>query len=76
MRRRHNHRILFLWLLLVSFPVLIYGQETDSSQLSLERIFTKNDFSAQGPGVFRWLKSGDSYTRFRPAILKPATARS
>ncbi|HEV7860891.1 MAG TPA: S9 family peptidase [Pyrinomonadaceae bacterium] len=37
----------------------------DPSQLSLERIFTKDDFSAQGPGVFRWLKSGDSYTRFQ-----------
>jgi dipeptidyl-peptidase-4 len=65
MYRLSSSRILVLCLLLVSVPVFIYGQETDPSQLSLERIFTTNDFSAQGPGVFRWLKSGDSYTRFQ-----------
>jgi dipeptidyl-peptidase 4 len=65
MYRRHTGRIIFLWLLLVNVPVLISGQEVDLSRVSLERIFTKRDFSTQGPGVFRWLKSGDSYTRFQ-----------
>ncbi len=62
LRRR---RIIFICFLLISVPLLISAQETDSSQLTLERIFTRNDFAAKNPGVFRWLKSGDSYTRFQ-----------
>jgi dipeptidyl-peptidase-4 len=62
MRRNFVAAILFL-----AVSVTAFGQQGDPSQLTLDRIFKSSDFSADGLGAVRWLKSGDAYTRLEPA---------
>lgn len=62
-------RYFFFWVLAVlcvSQPVL-FAQSSDPSQLNLERIFTKGEFSPKGLGGFRWLRSGDAYAKLEPS---------
>src|SRR5947209_1581876 len=54
-----------------SFLVLVisalgFAQQTDPSQLTLDRIFKSRDFAADNIGAVRWLRSGDAYTRLEP----------
>jgi dipeptidyl-peptidase-4 len=53
--------------LLVGFVFSGAAQQTDPSILTLDRIFASSDFDPQGLGPFRWLKSGDSYTKLEAA---------
>jgi Dipeptidyl peptidase IV (DPP IV) N-terminal region. len=43
------------------------SQQTDLSQLTLDRIFKSRDFAADNLGAVRWLRSGDAYTRLEQA---------
>ena len=61
------YKIFLCLLVLVSFPSFLFGQEIDSSLLTINRIFNSADFTVKGPGVFRWLKSGDAYTKLDSA---------
>lgn len=58
----NRFRIVFLSFLLF-VPVFVYGQTSDPSLLSIERIFNSDDFSAKGVGGLRWMKSGDAYSK-------------
>lgn len=61
----NRYRIFLLWVLLFSVQAFVYGQQAqpDASLLTLERIFSTNDLSPKGIGGFRWLKSGDGYSK-------------
>lgn len=64
--------IIFTVLLLVNWQTA-FSQTTDASKLSLERIFSSNDFQPERFGGFRWLKNGDSYAKLEPsATVKDA----
>src|SRR6185503_10615114 len=54
-------RIVLFWLLLAS--LFVAAQAQDASVLTLDRIFNSDDFGGQGVGGFRWMKTGDSYSR-------------
>lgn len=56
-----------IFLLLCLFAVPAYAQSTDSPLLTIDRIFNSGEFAPQGVGGFRWLKSGDAYTRIEPS---------
>ena len=53
--------------LVVGVQLSVFAQEADPSKLTLERIYSKPEFNAQGLGGFRWLKDGDSYTKLEPS---------
>jgi dipeptidyl-peptidase-4 len=44
------------------------AQQTDPSRLTIDRIFTTDDFDSQGVGAVRWLRSGEAYTKIEPAV--------
>ncbi|MEN7551574.1 S9 family peptidase [Rapidithrix thailandica] len=48
--------------LLGFFTTLGWAQKTPSGQLSLERIFSSNDFSSERFGPARWIEDGKGYT--------------
>lgn len=58
-----RYKIFLFWIALIVVPASVFGQNADSSQLSLDRIFNSGDFAAKGSGTVRWLKSGDGYTK-------------
>lgn len=53
--------IALYWLLIFSLFVVVPAQ--DDSTLTLEKIFASDYFEPKGVGGFRWLKSGDGYSR-------------
>jgi len=53
--------------LLIGLVFSAAAQQADPSVLTLDRIFSSSDFDPQGLGPFRWLRSGDSYTKLEPA---------
>ncbi len=57
---RHK-RIALVWLLLASLFVAVGAQ--DDSTVTLEKVFSSDYFDSKGVGGFRWLKSGDGYSR-------------
>ncbi len=57
---RHK-RIALYWLLLFSLFVVVPAQ--DDSMVTLEKVFASDYFDSKGVGGFRWLKSGDGYSR-------------
>src|SRR5690349_19196407 len=64
--------VLIVFVLLLT--ALAVGQTADDSKLTLERIFTKNEFRAQGLGGFRWDKTGDSYSKLElSSVVKGGT---
>jgi dipeptidyl-peptidase-4 len=63
---RRNKYIL-IWILLLSIGVAAQTSQADPSLLSIDRIFDSNDFNAKGIGGFRWLKSGDAYSKIEPS---------
>ena len=63
-----NSRILLLCLLIFGSLSVVPAQTTDDSLLSIDRIFNSSDFDPQGVGGFRWLKSGNAYTKIEPSV--------
>ncbi|MEP7074602.1 MAG: S9 family peptidase [Acidobacteriota bacterium] len=59
-------RTIVLFLLLTALVGFAVAQD-DPSTLTLDRIFTKTEFSPKGVGGFRWLKAGDAYARLEPS---------
>jgi dipeptidyl-peptidase-4 len=57
-----NYRFILFFILFISLPVFARLQ-TDSSLLTIDRIFNSDEFNSQGIGAVRWLKSGDAYTK-------------
>src|ERR1044071_8124090 len=66
MFRTLNKALLFVFIF-SSFAGLAVAQQPDASSLTLERIFTKNEFSQKGVGGFKWLKTGNSYAKLEPS---------
>jgi len=67
-------RNLLFCLLILVFSSFVFAQTTDTSRLNIDRIFASNEFNAQGVGGFRWLKSGNAYTKIEPsAAVKGGT---
>ena len=53
-------------------PVVVQAQQAPDSLLTIDRIFTSDDFDQNGPGAFRWLPDGTGYTVFEaPADQSP-----
>lgn len=44
---------------------LARAQQTDSSTLTLERVFQGDEFNPQFPGAIRWMRDGDTYTKLQ-----------
>jgi dipeptidyl-peptidase-4 len=44
---------------------LARAQQTDSSTLTLERVFQGEEFNPQFPGAIRWMRDGDTYTKLQ-----------
>ena len=63
MLRHRFVKILFFCLFTLSLSAISPAQTTDASLLTIDRIFSSNDFGIQGVGGFRWLKSGNAYTK-------------
>ncbi len=66
-------KILSTFLILSALAIYTPAQNADSTLLSIDRIFASGEFSPQGVGGFRWLKSGDAYTRIE-ALCQPLKA--
>ena len=65
------HRLL-LAAALTAAPLTLSAQQTPDSLLTIERIFSSDDFDQDGPGAFRWLPDGTGYTAFEaPADKSP-----
>jgi len=62
-----RRKLLLLWILLFSFAVFVPAQQADQSVLNLERIFDSDEFNPQGVGGFKWLKTGDGYSKLEPS---------
>ncbi len=56
-------KILLLCILAVNFTLFAHAQTTAPAPLNIDRIFDSGEFSARYVGGFRWLKSGDAYTK-------------
>ncbi len=56
-------KVVQLVLILLGTHGFILAQESDSSLLSLERIYTLREFSTKGIGRTQWLDDGNSYTK-------------
>jgi dipeptidyl-peptidase-4 len=57
----HHKRVALYSLLLLSLFVVVPAQ--DDSMVTLEKVFSSDYFDPKGVGGFRWLKSGDGYSR-------------
>ncbi len=60
-------KIFLFWILVSNFSFFAFAQTNDPELLNIDRIFNSDDFSAQSVGGFRWLKSGDAFTRIEPS---------
>jgi dipeptidyl-peptidase-4 len=54
-------------LTLVFLPMATFAQTEDASRLSLERIFSSDEFEPQRFGGFKWLIAGDAYAKLEPS---------
>ncbi|MFC1561952.1 S9 family peptidase [candidate division KSB1 bacterium] len=54
-------------LLLSIYTAFAYAQAGDPSLLTLERIFSSNEFSSERFGPARWLEDGSRYTTLEPS---------
>lgn len=63
----NRQKVLLLWLLLFSAAVFAPAQEADPSLITIDRIFNSGYFAPKGVGGFRWLKSGDAYSKIEPS---------
>ena len=63
---RSNSNFFSFSFLLIIFSLFLqtgFAQTTDSSLLSLERIFASNEFVPKRVGGFKWFKDGNSYIK-------------
>jgi dipeptidyl-peptidase-4 len=51
----------------VFFALAVYGQPGDKRILTLDRIFSSNDFRSETFGPARWLDDGSAYTTLEPS---------
>ena len=65
MFRQSSNKFLLLFLFVCN--VSAFAQQTNPSVLTIDRIFNSGEFAPQGVGGFRWLKSGDAYTKIEPS---------
>jgi dipeptidyl-peptidase 4 len=63
----NRNRALFAALVLVLLTVPAFAQQTASSRLTLERIFSSNEFAGQPFGPARWIENGSGYTTLEPS---------
>ncbi|MGI8787182.1 MAG: S9 family peptidase [Pyrinomonadaceae bacterium] len=63
----NRYKIILVWALMFCVQGLAFGQKTDASLLSIDRIFNSDEFAAKGIGQIRWLESGDAYTKIEPS---------
>ena len=67
----NRYKILFVWVLLFVAQSALYSQQaqpqTDSSLLTIDRIFNSDEFNPKTVGGRRWTRSGDGFTRFEPS---------
>ncbi len=56
---------------LLIFPFIASAQSTDPGVLTLERIFSANEFSVAGFGPARWLEDGTGYTTLEASEQYP-----
>lgn len=68
MFRQNYCKFLLISLFILSISVFAFAQSANPSLLTIDRIFNSNDFSPQGVGGFRWLKSGNAYTKIEPSV--------
>src|SRR5215203_4191702 len=59
----NRQKLLLLWVLLFSAAAFAPAQEADSSLVTIDRIFNSDYFNPKSIGGFRWLKSGDGYSK-------------
>jgi dipeptidyl-peptidase-4 len=59
----NRQKVIFLWILLVSLSGFAPAQEADTGLLTIDRIFNSDYFAPKSVGGFRWLKSGDAYSK-------------
>ena len=68
---RSNSKFFSFSVLLLTFWALNlqtgFAQTSDSSQLTLERIFSSSEFIPKRFGAFRWLKDGNSFAKLQPS---------
>ena len=55
------------WVSVVFFALTVYGQPADRRILTLDRIFSSNDFRSETFGPARWLDDGSAYTTLEPS---------
>ena len=60
-------RLLPLTILLTGLAASLAGQATDPSLLTLDRIFTTDEFRVESFGPARWLDGGTRYTTIEPS---------
>ena len=51
----------------IFFALAVYGQPGDKRILTLDRIFSSNDFRSETFGPARWLNDGSAYTTLEPS---------
>ena len=66
-------RKIFLYcVLLVALTAAARAQESaDPSLVTIDRVFNSDYFSAKSVGGFRWLKSGDAYSKIERSASVP-----
>jgi dipeptidyl-peptidase-4 len=63
--RHYFFLVIILFLLPLTLPAQVATE--DISQLTLERIYSSNEFQAEGIGSLKWLEDGTGFTRVEPA---------
>jgi dipeptidyl-peptidase-4 len=61
-------RILIIIVSIAGFSLPQAAQTADPTLLTIDRIFKSNEFNSESVGGFRWLKTGDGYTRVEPSV--------
>ena len=65
----HRSKLSLAWVLFVAVAAAAQVAQTasDPSILTLDRIFSSAEFQSKGIGGFRWLKSGEAYSKIEPS---------
>lgn len=64
---RIGHILLGILLIVFFFGSILTAKASDPSLLTLERIFSSEEFTSERFGPARWLKSGNGYTILEPS---------
>lgn len=63
-------KLVYLFLGII-FTQNVFGQATDQSLLTIDRIFASSDFASERFGPARWIENGNFYTTVEPAHENP-----